>query len=95
MNTTPSTTAAAAAPAMTTTSRALLKEHSMTLGYLLLFVALSFTVENFFSSANIVGLLLSSLAKSSDWVMPMLVVMIMSAIVFAGGLIPVTGRAGR
>ena len=31
----------------------------MTLGYLLLFVALSFTVENFFSSANIVGLLLS------------------------------------
>lgn len=42
----------------------------------------------------IVGLLLSSLAKSSDWVMPMLVVMIMSAIVFAGGLIPVTGRAG-
>lgn len=42
----------------------------------------------------IVGLLLSSLAKSSDWVMPMLVVMIMSAIVFAGGLIPVTGRTG-
>ena len=31
----------------------------MTLGYLLLFVALSFTVENFFSTANIVGLLLS------------------------------------
>lgn len=31
----------------------------MTLGYLLLFVALSFTVDNFFSSANIVGLLLS------------------------------------
>jgi L-arabinose transport system permease protein len=46
-------------PAMNTTSRALLKEHSMTLGYLLLFVVLSFSVENFFSSANIVGLLLS------------------------------------
>jgi L-arabinose transport system permease protein len=44
---------------MNPTSRALLKEHSMTLGYLLLFVALSFTVDNFFSSANIVGLLLS------------------------------------
>ncbi len=42
----------------------------------------------------VVGLLLSALARSGDWVMPMLVVMIMSAIVFSGGLIPVTGRAG-
>ncbi|MUM04433.1 hypothetical protein B5P44_06505 [Mycobacterium sp. CBMA 213] len=42
----------------------------------------------------IVGLLLSALARSGDWIMPMLVVMIMSAIVFSGGLIPVTGRAG-
>ncbi|MFL0177381.1 ATP-binding cassette domain-containing protein [Mycobacterium sp. SMC-13] len=42
----------------------------------------------------IVGLLLSALAKSGDWIMPMLVVMIMSAIVFSGGLIPVSGRAG-
>ena len=39
--------------------RALLKEHSMTLGYALLFVVLSLTVENFFSAANIAGLLLS------------------------------------
>jgi len=31
----------------------------MTLGYALLFVVLAFSVENFFSSANIVGLLLS------------------------------------
>lgn len=59
MNTTTSTTAASPSPAMTHTSRALLKEHSMTLGYLVLFVVLSFSVENFFSSANIVGLLLS------------------------------------
>lgn len=44
---------------MTSSARALLKEHSMTLGYALLFVVLAFTVENFFSSANIVGLLLS------------------------------------
>jgi len=42
----------------------------------------------------IVGLLLSALARSGDWIMPMLVVMIMSAIVFSGGLIPVSGRAG-
>lgn len=46
-------------PAMTSPARALLKEHSMTLGYALLFVVLAFSVENFFSSANIVGLLLS------------------------------------
>lgn len=43
----------------TTRSRALLKEHSMTLGYGLLFVVLALTVENFFSAANIVGLMLS------------------------------------
>ncbi|MFT7722998.1 MAG: L-arabinose ABC transporter permease AraH [Roseateles sp.] len=43
----------------TSPARPLLKEHSMTLGYLLLFAVLSFSVENFFSSANIVGLLLS------------------------------------
>lgn len=46
-------------PAMTSPARALLKEHSMTLGYALLFVVLAFSVENFFSTANIVGLLLS------------------------------------
>jgi len=44
---------------MNPTARALLKEHSMTLGYALLFVVLALTVENFFSGANIVGLLLS------------------------------------
>jgi len=46
-------------PAMTSPARALLKEHSMTLGYGLLFVVLAFTVENFFSTANVIGLLLS------------------------------------
>ncbi len=42
----------------------------------------------------IVGLWLSSLARTSDWIMPMLVAILMSAIVFSGGLIPVTGRLG-
>lgn len=59
MNTTTSPTAASPSPAMNNKSRALLKEHSMTLGYALLFVVLALTVENFFSGANIVGLLLS------------------------------------
>ncbi|MDI4635657.1 L-arabinose ABC transporter permease AraH [Pelomonas sp. V22] len=40
-------------------TKALLKEHSMTLGYGLLFIVLAATVENFFSAANIVGLMLS------------------------------------
>ncbi|MGV9612431.1 FHA domain-containing protein [Nocardia xishanensis] len=38
------------------------------------------------------GLLISSLAKSNEQVMPMLVVMIMVQLVMAGGLIPVTDR---
>ncbi|MDR7267436.1 L-arabinose transport system permease protein [Pelomonas saccharophila] len=53
------TTTLAQRPAMTSPARALLKEHSMTLGYALLFAVLAFSVENFFSGANIVGLLLS------------------------------------
>ncbi|MFC4124791.1 FHA domain-containing protein [Nocardia rhizosphaerae] len=40
------------------------------------------------------GLLMSSLAKSNEQVMPMLVVMIMVQLVMAGGLIPVTDRMG-
>ncbi len=40
----------------------------------------------------VVGLLLSSLAKSNEQVMPLLVVAIMAQLVMAGGLIPVTGR---
>ncbi|MGO4615571.1 FHA domain-containing protein [Nocardia sp. 2YAB30] len=40
----------------------------------------------------VLGLLLSSLAKSNEQVMPLLVVAIMCQLVMAGGLIPVTGR---
>ncbi|MBT9493184.1 MAG: L-arabinose ABC transporter permease AraH [Paucibacter sp.] len=40
-------------------NRAWLTEHSMTLGYAVLFVVLAVSVENFFSAANIVGLMLS------------------------------------
>jgi hypothetical protein len=40
----------------------------------------------------VVGLTLSSLARSTEQVLPMLVVAIMIAMVLAGGLIPVTGR---
>ncbi|OBJ45987.1 ABC transporter ATP-binding protein [Mycolicibacterium mucogenicum] len=42
----------------------------------------------------ILGLLLSSLARSSEQILPMLVVVIMLSIVFSGGMIPVTGRVG-
>ncbi|MBB2988982.1 ABC-type multidrug transport system ATPase subunit [Mycolicibacterium iranicum] len=42
----------------------------------------------------VVGLLLSSLARSNEQILPMLVVVIMLSIVFSGGLIPVTGRVG-
>ncbi len=40
-----------------------------------------------------VGLLLSALARSSEQVMPLLVVTVMAQFVMCGGLIPVTGRA--
>ncbi|MEU0546118.1 ATP-binding cassette domain-containing protein, partial [Nocardia sp. NPDC005978] len=40
----------------------------------------------------VVGLLLSTLAKSNEQVMPLLVVTIMCQLVMAGGMIPVTGR---
>ncbi|MGV9802624.1 FHA domain-containing protein [Mycobacterium sp. NPDC003449] len=41
-----------------------------------------------------VGLALSALAKTGEQIMPLLVVTVMSQLVFSGGLIPVTGRAG-
>jgi energy-coupling factor transporter ATP-binding protein EcfA2 len=44
--------------------------------------------------AATVGLALSALAKTSEQIMPLLVVAIMSQLVFSGGLIPVTGRLG-
>lgn len=40
----------------------------------------------------VVGLLLSTVAKSNEQVMPLLVVMIMCQLVMAGGMIPVTDR---
>ncbi len=43
------------------------------------------------ASANL-GLLLSALAKTSEQIMPLLVVAIMSQLVFSGGMIPVTDR---
>jgi hypothetical protein len=42
--------------------------------------------------AATVGLALSALAKTSEQIMPLLVVAIMSQLVFSGGMIPVTGR---
>jgi ABC-type multidrug transport system ATPase subunit/predicted component of type VI protein secretion system len=42
--------------------------------------------------AAMVGLALSSLAKSNEQMMPLLVVTVMAQLVFSGGMIPVTGR---
>jgi ABC-type multidrug transport system ATPase subunit len=42
--------------------------------------------------AAVLGLAMSSLAKSTEQVLPMLVVSIMASMVFSGGLIPVSGR---
>jgi ABC-type multidrug transport system ATPase subunit len=55
-----------------------------------LYVTLAATA---FTSA-LVGLALSSLARSTEQILPMLVVAIMVSMVLAGGLIPVTGRMG-
>ncbi len=42
----------------------------------------------------IIGLALSALARSSDQILPLLVVAIMAQLVFSSGMIPVTDRAG-
>ena len=42
--------------------------------------------------AAILGLAMSSVAKSTEQILPMLVVTIMASMVFSGGLIPVSGR---
>ncbi|NHZ87455.1 L-arabinose ABC transporter permease AraH [Massilia sp. CCM 8733] len=47
------------APALASRQRALLIEYSMPLAYALLFAVLAATVDNFFSVANVVGLMLS------------------------------------
>jgi L-arabinose transport system permease protein len=48
-----------AAPAASLATRQWLSEYSMPLAYLVLFVILSATVENFFSLTNVIGLMLS------------------------------------
>ncbi|BCO38077.1 ABC transporter ATP-binding protein [Mycobacterium heckeshornense] len=45
-------------------------------------------------ASAMVGLVLSSLARSTEQILPLLVVAIMVSMVLAGGLIPVTGRMG-
>lgn len=42
----------------------------------------------------LIGLALSSLAKSTEQILPMLVVLIMVSLVFSGGMFPINGRAG-
>jgi len=45
-------------------------------------------------ASAMLGLLLSSIARSNEQIMPLLVVAVMSQLVFSGGMIPVTGRTG-
>ncbi|GAB3010315.1 ABC transporter ATP-binding/permease Rv1747 [Mycobacterium bourgelatii] len=45
-------------------------------------------------ASAMLGLVLSSLAKTSEQIMPLLVVAVMSQLVFSGGMIPVTNRFG-
>jgi ABC transport system ATP-binding/permease protein len=52
------------------------------------------TVAGTCVASAILGLLLSAVAQSNEQIMPLLVVSIMSQLVLAGGMIPVTGRAG-
>lgn len=42
----------------------------------------------------LIGLALSSLAKSNEQILPMLVVVIMVSLVFSGGMFPISGRVG-
>jgi ABC transport system ATP-binding/permease protein len=62
--------------------------HGVAHGVVELYVGLALTAI----TSAMVGLALSSLARSTEQVLPMLVVTIMVSMVLAGGLIPVTGR---
>ncbi len=62
--------------------------HGVAQGILELYLGLALTAI----TSAMVGLTLSSLARSSEQVLPMLVATIMVSMVLAGGLIPVTGR---
>ncbi|OHU89886.1 ABC transporter ATP-binding protein [Mycobacterium talmoniae] len=55
-----------------------------------LFLALAVTAI----VSALIGLALSSLAKSTEQILPMLVVAIMVSLVFSGGMFPLGGRAG-
>ncbi|HTZ12817.1 MAG TPA: ATP-binding cassette domain-containing protein, partial [Mycobacterium sp.] len=56
--------------------------------------SLFLTVAGTCVASAILGLMLSAVAQSNEQIMPLLVVSIMSQLVLAGGMIPVTGRAG-
>jgi ABC-type multidrug transport system ATPase subunit len=56
--------------------------------------SLFITVAGTCVASAILGLMLSAVAQSNEQIMPLLVVSIMSQLVLAGGMIPVTGRAG-
>jgi hypothetical protein len=62
--------------------------HDVAQGVVELYLTLAATAV----ASAMVGLALSSLARSTEQVLPMLVVTIMVSMVLAGGLIPVTGR---
>jgi ABC-type multidrug transport system ATPase subunit/pSer/pThr/pTyr-binding forkhead associated (FHA) protein len=62
--------------------------HGVVAGVVELWLTLGLTAI----ASAMVGLALSSLARSTEQVLPMLVVTIMVSMVLAGGLIPVTGR---
>jgi ABC-type multidrug transport system ATPase subunit len=57
-------------------------------------VSLFVTVAGTCVASAILGLMLSAVAQTTEQIMPLLVVSIMSQLVLAGGMIPVTGRAG-
>ncbi|WIM87724.1 ATP-binding cassette domain-containing protein [Candidatus Mycobacterium wuenschmannii] len=56
--------------------------------------ALFITVAGTCVASAILGMLMSAVAQTTEQIMPLLVVTIMSQLVLAGGMIPVTGRAG-
>src|SRR5581483_296039 len=62
--------------------------HGVLAGVVELWLTLALTAI----ASAMVGLALSSLARSTEQVLPLLVVTIMVSMVLAGGLIPVTGR---
>jgi ABC transport system ATP-binding/permease protein len=45
-------------------------------------------------TSAILGLLISSLVRSSEQIMPVFVVMVMAQLVLCGGIVPITGRLG-